>query len=366
MKKLFISLTLFILAVSLTACSSGRDTVLTYNPYEGVNFDNITQVKAGLHNHTTYSDGSNTPDEVVDIYKELDYGALAITDHDNVAPYDSLVWPWEAFSTFREGFEDRDPAALEMIAIPGVEYSYHHHMVALYTLSLPGQSYEEADLLDMLQDKEEALTWFAHPGREWNAFEEYEEGDVYSPSWYKNFFETYDSDTLLGLEVFSQRDRHEYDRVLWDTLLTDLMPTRPIFGFAVDDFHGSSAGFSYTKHLIEDSLDENQFRDSLLNGAFFAVSKIELDDSVPFIENIIIDEDNKTITIEASDYDRINWISGITEEGYHSNVIQSGEVFDYSTFELDYIRAEVIAGNEGSSFLRQVHTQPFGFDEAEE
>ncbi len=354
------------LLFSLIACDSMRDTIMTYNPYENVDFEAITQVKAGLHNHSSYSDGSNTPDEVVDIYKDLGYGALAITDHDNVAPYDSLAWPWEEFSTFREGFENRDPEALEMISIPGVEYSYHHHMAALYTLELPGESYEEADLLDMLSAEEDALTWFAHPGRYWSAFDEYDEGEEFSPSWYINFFESYERETLLGIEVFSQRDRHEYDRVLWDTLLTDLMPHRPVFGFGVDDFHGSYAGFSYTKHLIEDPLDEEAFRQSLLDGAFFAVSKINSDDSVPVIENIIVDEANKTIEIVASDYDRIHWISGITEEGYHSEVIESGQVFDYSDFELDYIRAEVIAGNEGSAFLRQVHTQPFGFGAQED
>ncbi len=366
MKKLLIGLGMVTFVFSLTACGEQRDTVLTYNPYENVDFGSITQVKAGLHNHTTYSDGSYTPDEVVDIYKELGYGALAITDHDNVAPYDSLAWPWEEFSTFRDGFEDRDPVALEMIAIPGVEYSYHHHMTALYTLSLPGESYKEADLLDMMSEEEDALTWFAHPGRYWSAFDEYEDGDEYSPSWYKDFFESYDQETLLGIEVFSQRDRHEYDRVLWDTLLTDLMPDRPVFGFGVDDFHGTYAGFSYTKHLIEDPLNEDAFRQSLIDGAFFAVSKINIDDSVPIIEDIIVDEENKTIEIIATDYDRINWVSGVTDEGFRSGVIESGEVFDYSNFELDYIRAEVIAGNEGSAFLRQVHTQPFGFDTEED
>jgi len=38
-----------------------------------------------LHLHTTYSDGSYTPEDLVKKAKELGYSAIAVTDHDTIA-----------------------------------------------------------------------------------------------------------------------------------------------------------------------------------------------------------------------------------------------------------------------------------------
>lgn len=45
---------------------------------------------ANLHLHSTYSDGVWTPLELCQKAKEMGYGAIAITDHDNVAAYKEL------------------------------------------------------------------------------------------------------------------------------------------------------------------------------------------------------------------------------------------------------------------------------------
>ncbi len=366
MKKIYLFILSLALVITLSACG-GRNTELVYNPYAGVDWDNTTQINAALHNHTDYSDGDYMPHEVVDIYKDLGFTALAITDHDNYPP-DDIVFPWTEFASFREGYENRDPEALEMIAIPGIEYSYHHHMTALYIDHQPGQAYDERDLFDLIGETEDALGWFAHPGRYWE-FDSFAQRDDIAMEWYVPYFEDYPLETLLGIEVFSQRDRHETDRVLWDYLLTEFMPDRPVYGFGVDDFHGTYAGYSYTTHLMNDPLDGDAFRQTLLDGHFFAVSRINNDDPVPIIEKIIVDEENKTIEIVASDYDRIHWISGISDAGsgvYVSEIIHEGAVFDYSDYDLSYIRVELQAGSEGSSFMRRTLTQPFGFAEAED
>ena len=39
------------------------------------------RVKVGMHHHTTLSDGRNSPEEVVAIYRAAGYDAIAITDH---------------------------------------------------------------------------------------------------------------------------------------------------------------------------------------------------------------------------------------------------------------------------------------------
>ncbi len=50
-----------------------------------------TFYKANLHCHTTFSDGAKTPEEVKEIYKNLGYSVLAITDHEVFIPHDSLT-----------------------------------------------------------------------------------------------------------------------------------------------------------------------------------------------------------------------------------------------------------------------------------
>jgi hypothetical protein len=42
----------------------------------------VPYLKGNLHTHTVYSDGANFPQEVLNIYEELGYDFVAITDHD--------------------------------------------------------------------------------------------------------------------------------------------------------------------------------------------------------------------------------------------------------------------------------------------
>ncbi len=46
--------------------------------------------KANLHSHTTFSDAAKTPLEVKEIYKNMGYSVLAITDHEILVPHDEL------------------------------------------------------------------------------------------------------------------------------------------------------------------------------------------------------------------------------------------------------------------------------------
>lgn len=70
---------------------------------------------ADLHLHTTYSDGSYSPLELVKKAKELDYSAIAVTDHDTVAGitesikaghrYNLEVIPGVEFNTLISGID---------------------------------------------------------------------------------------------------------------------------------------------------------------------------------------------------------------------------------------------------------------------
>lgn len=356
MKKLLIVPLLGIFLFTLSAC--GATTELVHNPYENVDFSTTTNARAALHNHSTHSDGSDMPHEVVDVYHELGFDVLAITDHDYQTSRHSVTYPWDEFSELNEAWEDRDSNALEMMSIPGSEFSRAHHTVGLFTEHLPHEDDDEWDYFEALEQEEDALGWLAHPGRYWSWMDE-DHGDEFSETWYASLFEDFDQEILIGMEVFSQRDRFEYDRNLWDDMLTRFMPERPIYGTSVDDYHGSYAGYSFQDHPMQDPLDADEFRASLLDGAFFSVSRHDTEDSVPIVNDIIVDEESRTITIEAENYDLIRWISGLDDDNL-SKEVATGETFDYGRFDGNYVRAEILI-NPDSNFRRKIIVQPFGF-----
>lgn len=105
--------------VLLVFCSQGlAQPTLVYDPYEGIDWSSVQQLRTNLHTHTTQSDGALEPGVTIDKYHDQDYDILAITDH-NVWTY-----PWTDFG--------RDPQKLGMIAVEGNELSRHHHTLGLF------------------------------------------------------------------------------------------------------------------------------------------------------------------------------------------------------------------------------------------
>lgn len=74
---------------------------------------------ADLHCHTTCSDGSKTPEEIVMLAKEIGLSGLAITDHDSIAAY-PLAQPLAK----TQGIE----------LITGVEFSTLHNKTSIHIL----------------------------------------------------------------------------------------------------------------------------------------------------------------------------------------------------------------------------------------
>jgi hypothetical protein len=124
---------------------------LSVDPYAGVDWSRVRQYRVNLHTHTTQSDGRLAPERVIDEYHTRGYHALAITDHDR------CTWPWTAF--------DRDPAALNMLAVAGNELSRHHHALSLFT----NFETQERDLNAALMGVAEAggLAILCHPAMHW-------------------------------------------------------------------------------------------------------------------------------------------------------------------------------------------------------
>jgi len=73
-----------------------------------------------LHVHTTFSDGTFTPAEVVGLALERGLSVVAVTDHDTTAG-------------LTEALQAAEPTGLEVV--PGVEFSAEHHGTSVHVLA---------------------------------------------------------------------------------------------------------------------------------------------------------------------------------------------------------------------------------------
>lgn len=316
---------------------------LVLNPYEGIQWETWQQCRANFHTHTSQSDGSASPDRMIDQYRRLGYQILALTDHN------LCTWPWEKW--------DRNPQALGMLAVPGNELSRHHHTLSLFC-KLETSS---EDLEQSLKEVAAAggLAVLAHPGRYWKPEAEGQlPGQVLSR--YRQLFVQHP--TLLGMEVFNADDRYPHDRQLWDGLLAELMPHRPVWGFANDDAHSRTATGLNWAIVVVPKLEEGSVRQALEAGRFYfsTVTLRQLrqrsPDRTPTLVSVRHDPQHGTISLAATcgggpaGETECRWIAA-------GRVIHVGWTIPYrSVVGLgNYVRAE-IHGPGGVTF-----TQPFGF-----
>lgn len=302
-------------------------TILSYNPYHEINWSTINQYKAQLHCHTTESDGSFAPYEVVDMYHSAGYDILQITDHD--FGYSSLnpspTYPWQTF-----GDGGRAPSVLGMIAIQGNEPSVYNHIIS-FNNDFSDAYTDERDCIQKIQSNG-GFSWMAHPA--W-----YGRG----ASWYATTKKLFPS--LMGLEIFNPFNDSAVNESLWDNILSILMPETPFFGFAVDDMHNINHFEHAYQNVLSSDLTLQETASAIENGQTMMVRGKE----TPSIQSIEVDEEASTITINATDYQSIQWVS----EGIN---LHTGNVFHYDAFESSYIRARVVASPDNLILL-----QPFGF-----
>ena len=64
---------------------------------------------ADLHMHTTFSDGVNTPEELVREAEKAHLCAMAITDHDNTLAYDEAKKVIDGCHRCAPGWHPSDP-----------------------------------------------------------------------------------------------------------------------------------------------------------------------------------------------------------------------------------------------------------------
>ena len=316
--------------------------ITIYNPYENIDFETIDHYKANLHTHTTESDGTSSPSEVIYQYHDIGkYDILAITDHSKNS------WPWSnwieetpsEYSSSSEYYPD-----LQMLAISGNEMSLGHHRGSLLN-NYPYGGFFPYFAFWYIQ-QQNGLSLFNHPGRY-----------RYSAEWYQRYFDVF-NDFVLGVEVFNQGDRYPNDRILWDEINKERAPNDLIWGFSNDDMHSISRhAFRNYQHFLMAELSEAEFRKSMMDGAFYFSYEPEGTDSedptygqamTPRLLDVNIEE--TTITINGESTDSIKWYD------QDSNIVSSEYAIDVSMIQSNFVRAVLI--NE----YGKTYTQPFGIE----
>ena len=328
--------------VALTGLAQAASPRVVLNPYADVDWQQDQRHRANFHTHTTQSDGAEKPADVIDHYKSIGYDVLALTDHNR------NTWPWSKFG--------RDGVKLGMIAVSGNELSRHHHTLSLFS-TLEAKTRDHETALQQTQE-EGGIAVLAHPGRYWRPKDE-EVPDAVRDR-YVRLYKTYPN--VVAMEVVNQTDRYPRDRALWDAVLTELMPQRPVWGMANDDSHRRSHVGLNASVLLLPELTSEQVRDALENGRYYFVTLTSHPagqrnlSRVPVVRKIEYDQDANTLAIEADDGgkslvdDQYRWITANGKLAHTGRILDLGKADGIK----EYVRAE-IRGSGGTAY-----TQPFG------
>ena len=358
--------------------STGSYTVsfTIISPYSGVNWETFGQYKAALHVHTTRSDGGNTLAQMVEVHYEQGFDILAITDHnvlnESWITGSGALTP-ERYAIITAGTDRggrgmlRIPAANEQGRGSGAN-AIHHLNTFFAPFNNPTGLPVGFEGLRRNVAAAQELGGFSrvnHPGRYTGGMAGGEAGAAASNNpatiqQYVDLFMEFPPETLIGMEIINKADGESVsDRILWDNILKQTMPERPVWGFSDDDSHGVNAvGYSFNMFVMERN-DLDNFKSAIVNGNFYAVARAarrELGQTflgrgpTPVITNIAVNERATTITITAENIHRIDWIADGVMIARGSTL----RLKDHKEQIGSYVRANLI-GPGGIAF-----TQPFG------
>lgn len=375
----------FVLPLSVSAASVSYEIT---SPYDNIDWDSTNRYKAQLHSHTLYSDGTIDVKDSVEEYYRQGYDILATTDHGvvhkgwNKLPevmdligYNQYIYDLKPMS--QERYEEITIYGTGRDGRPMLDVQQGIEMNALVVRKNHvngffcgyGQGYlgveEDYETVIKGTDAAGGITFINHPGdfiaanKENGRAEDYSQLEVFIDPLLK-----YDS--CVGIEIFNLRDTTDRaDRILWDTILQYTIPEgKNVWGFSNDDSHALDDIGVTQEIMLMPELSNEALRTAMEEGTFFACSKYARyemgEDFVGTgeyaeIHEVIIDDDNDTISVVASDYDVIEWIAD-------GEIIATGETLSL-TENSDkigcYVRFQI--KNEGGI----VCSQPFVCDDGD-
>jgi hypothetical protein len=386
------------------------------NPYEQVDWSTYNQYKAAFHVHSTNSDGSHTVARMAERHYDLGYNIVAFTDHDVITECPTKT---PQSSSGGHNGNAQEPLSEErlaqmsagvgrgdsrgMIFMPNgnersqrlSETSFHdrtQHVNTFWSTVPNGEFQRESvgSLMRRMAEDGEGFARLNHVGRNTNS--RFKDSDSAAPRSYSRAAERSNNPVfvahyaelfrlyprLIGMEIINEFDNEsQTSEVMWDNILKELMPDRPVWGFSDDDSHtANGVGWSYNLMLMPELSLEEVYK-AKESGAFLAFTRVDRrydiyagtivpDDTrgsssniervrptlslpTPEINNIVVGNDS--VMISAANYEFINWYAdGI--------LIHSGAVLDLAAHASainGYVRATV-----GHSDYGVLYTQPFG------
>lgn len=239
------------------------------SPYLNSDFD---WVKGNLHTHTTFSDGTRSPEAVIADYQQRGYDFLAISDHDTyVAPEDYQ-------------------SATSLVLLPGVEVTAMGPHIGQY--GIHERLEPEADrqrVLDAINARG-GLAVMNHPNWEWtfNHFPQEQMQDL---------------NGAVGVEVYNGVIERLEGTALasdrWDRLLSI---NHWVWGFANDDSHYvEDVGVAWNVAQVPAGVrSADSILDALRNGRFYGSTGVE-------VEQISVD--GRTVHVRTRNAQRIRFLT---------------------------------------------------------
>lgn len=259
--------------------------------------DQLPRFKANTHTHTTESDGSLTPAQIVSRYHGLGYDVLFITDHNKITP---------------------GAAPAGMLVIPGEEVTPPsvRHINALFatTVIVPGDRQPAAFIPEIIGSG--ALPMLNHP--------------VWVTPWTLPDLLALTGVNLMEIYNGSSAMTYPDNHVLWDGVLS---AGKLWYGVASDDAHRDDEIGRGWIMIQADALDLAGIRHGIENGSFYASTGIEL---------ARLDYAGGVVYIESRNGETVSFIGN---RGLLKSV--AGPFGEYTIADTDkYVRA-VVTGKSG-------------------
>ena len=393
--------------------NGASDSVEIVNPYQDVDWQETGRYRMILHTahlQQTKDIGGfkYTAHEMIDAYagdgpdvvgNMLPEGEeLHIFGPANNSPAPNL-WPWNQLAEKDPSWENRDPAKVGggVISLPVYEQTEVGDDLIVANTLIADHGENEGMFNDLtrverirqiltrdeyfLEDRRPIVV-IAHPARYRSSADQYTN--------YIEDFETFSlQDGLIGFEALSKeshRRMRSLDLQLWDNLLTEFLgrdEPRPIWGVSDDDGFPLEWGnevragrdmVRFNTLLMPVSefnpADQRQSReavvDRLFAGAWLMHERDGWDGTgpmAPIPQVHAINVSGQTITLDASGYDTIEWVS-------KGQVVGTGASYTVSESDIPYVRAQLFSGTaarmtgpgrrgNGIGDAAETYTQPF-------
>ena len=263
--------------------------------------------KGQLHNHTTNSDGSSSPWDVVTAYKNAGYNFISITDHNLITP---------------------DPGVNGIFFIPGAEQScIGGHIGRIKAKSLETNISIPAQTLINKINAEGGIAILNHP---------------YYPkpngTWTPARIDALSG--YAGIEIFNSlllNDGTAYAEDRWDYVLSQ---NKMVWGFATDDCHNQNSSKCRTAYIrvFANNLTFDEIFNNIKSGNFYSGytphGSTDIRITISVADNTITTTTNVPATIEF-----------ITSGGQVKKTVKNSTSSSYTPIVADkYVRIRVTKG----------------------